>query len=52
MIDAGTVSEIVNLYKKHGWALRRVLLSETLRKGLSTSMEAVFSGAAYPEGSG
>jgi hypothetical protein len=27
MIDAKTVEEIIELYKKHGWILRRALLS-------------------------
>jgi hypothetical protein len=46
MIDAGTVSEILKLYQKHGWTLRRVLLSEALRKSFSTATVGLFAGAA------
>src|SRR5215216_833166 len=37
MIDATTVEEIIELYKKHGWTLRRALLSPEA-KNLATSI--------------
>jgi hypothetical protein len=42
MIDAGSINEIIALYTKHGWTLRRVLLSEPLRKKLSTAVAEIF----------
>lgn len=42
MIDAGSIKEIIALYAKHGWTLRRVLLSEPLRTSLSTRVEEIF----------
>ena len=45
MIDAAAIVEIIALYKKHGWTLRRVLLSESLRKGLSTAGPDLFGEA-------
>ncbi|MGB7207391.1 MAG: hypothetical protein WBD27_01910 [Pyrinomonadaceae bacterium] len=44
MIDAGSINEIIALYTKHGWTLRRVLLSEQLRKNLSTTVADIFGG--------
>ncbi len=44
MIDAGSINEIIALYKKHGWTLRRVLLSEQLQKNLSTTVADIFGG--------
>ena len=34
MITAETVAEILALYEKHGWNLRRVLLSDAARVAL------------------
>ena len=45
MIDAGSVKEIIALYVKHGWTLRRVLLSERLRKNLSATFTEIFGDA-------
>ena len=45
MINAGQIGEILSLYKKHGWNLRRVLLSETLKKRLADSTEELFGAA-------
>ncbi len=45
MIDAATIEEIIALYAKHGWTLRRVLLSEPLRKSLSTGVGRIFANA-------
>ena len=35
MIEPGAVSEIIAQYKKHGWVLRRALLSEEARNNLA-----------------
>jgi hypothetical protein len=45
MIKAGQIAEILALYKKHGWTLRRVLLSDALRTGLADSLEQLFGAA-------
>ena len=42
MIRAGQIAEILALYKKHGWILRRVLLSDALRAELAESLETLF----------
>jgi hypothetical protein len=42
MIKAQTIAEILSLYKKHGWILRRVLLSDALKNNLKHSSETVF----------
>ena len=42
MIAAETISEILNIYKKHGWTLRRVLLSDGLKKSLEDSAKSLF----------
>lgn len=38
MIDARQIQEIIAQYEKHGWNLRRVLLSEEARKKLPSSL--------------
>lgn len=45
MIKAQTIAEILSLYKKHGWILRRVLLSDRLKKSLDNSLETLFGAA-------
>lgn len=45
MMDAAYIKDIIALYKKHGWKLRRVLLSEPLRKDLSTVAADIFADA-------
>lgn len=45
MIDAPAIREIIALYTKHGWTLRRVLLSEPLRASLSTAAADIFGDA-------
>lgn len=42
MIKAEAIREILLLYKKHGWSLRRVLLSEKLKDNLSASVKTLF----------
>ncbi len=45
MIKVGQIAEILSLYKKHGWNLRRVLLSDALKKSLPDSLEKLFGAA-------
>ena len=45
MIRAGQIAEILALYKKHGWTLRRVLLSGALKETLGGSLESLFGTA-------
>jgi hypothetical protein len=49
MIKAGQIAEILSLYKKHGWILRRVLLSQTLKKNLGDGLEPLFGAAEIRE---
>lgn len=42
MIKVQTISDILSLYKKHGWILRRVLLSDALKKSLIQPPETIF----------
>ena len=45
MIRAGQIAEILSLYKKHGWILRRVLLSDALKNSLPAPLENIFGAA-------
>ena len=45
MIKAGQIAEILALYKKHGWILRRVLLSDELQKALAGADRSLFGEA-------
>ncbi len=45
MIDAAAVEALIALYAKHGWTLRRVLLSDALQKRLSTAAANIFGDA-------
>jgi len=45
MIQAEQIARILALYNKHGWILRRVLLSEALRAGLHGELENLFGTA-------
>ncbi|HEY0657862.1 MAG TPA: hypothetical protein VGD05_05285 [Pyrinomonadaceae bacterium] len=45
MIKAQTIAEILSLYKKHGWNLRRVLLSDELRVNITDALQDLFGGA-------
>ena len=38
MIDAGAIGEIIATYQKHGWILRRVLLSQGLKSALGNGI--------------
>lgn len=44
MIDAGSIAQILSVYKKHGWVLRRVLLSPALEKALGARADEIFGG--------
>lgn len=44
-MKAEQISEILAQYKKHGWSLRRVLLSDTLKKSLTQKDSAMFETA-------
>ena len=41
MIDANAVAEIVEQYEKHGWTLRRALLSQEGRSALPNALAEV-----------
>ena len=41
MTDPVTVGEIVKQYEKHGWTLRRALLSDESRRVLSDSLAGI-----------
>lgn len=45
MIKPETIAEITSLYRKHGWILRRVLLSDELRVHLTDRLQDLFDGA-------
>lgn len=45
MISAAQISEILSLYEKHGWSLRRVLLSDALRVSINEHLSDLFGGA-------
>ncbi len=45
MINAEQIKEITATYKKHGWKISRVLLSERLREKLSAEAENLFADA-------
>ncbi len=42
MISAGQIKEILAQYKKHGWSLRRVLLSARAGESLADSFASLF----------
>lgn len=42
MIKAENIESILSLYKKHGWNLRRVLLSDALRVRLDKKLPELF----------
>ena len=45
MIKPETIAEILSLYRKHGWILRRVLLTDQLRVHLNDALQNLFGGA-------
>jgi hypothetical protein len=48
MISATQIQDILSLYQKHGWILRRVLLSAKLKKHLAENLK-MFSDAEIVE---
>ncbi len=48
MISLTQIQDILSLYQKHGWVLRRVLLSPNLKKNLADSTE-IFADAKIVE---
>lgn len=48
-MDNKQISEIISLYKKHGWNLRRVLLSSNLARGLGDGAYGIFGDAKIVE---
>jgi len=44
MIDKTTVTEILETYKRYGWILRRVLVTEQLRMTLNEDPRTFFGG--------
>lgn len=41
-MNAGQIKEILATYRKYGWNLHRVLLTDKLREKLSTSVAVIF----------
>ncbi len=46
MISADSLAETLETYVKHGWLLRRVLLSDASRTALADRVDELFSDAA------
>ena len=44
MIDKNAINEILATYKKYGWILRRVLVTDALRSALQTEAKLFFGG--------
>lgn len=49
MITAQQIQEILSLYAKFGWTLRRVLLTPKLKKNLGDSIQDIFANADISE---
>lgn len=49
MTQAALISEALSLYKKHGWTLRRVLLSGKSREDLKDSLGELFGPVAVTD---
>lgn len=49
MIDAESIGEILAVYRKHGWDLRRVLLSPQQKNAIKGKIEELFAGADIVE---
>lgn len=50
MIAAAVLGEIVQTYSKHGWILRRVLLTDSLHKSLGANVNGLFGDARIIRG--
>ena len=49
MIDADAILEVISIYQKHGWILRRVLLSSVLKERLANGKDAIFGDVSINE---
>jgi hypothetical protein len=50
MIGAAALGEIIQTYAKHGWTLRRVLLTDSLRTSLGDSVDELFGDVKVSDG--
>lgn len=46
MIDSASIREIIEVYTKHGWTLRRVLLSDGMRREVGSELKLLFGNAS------
>lgn len=46
MIETDSIREVIEVYSKHGWSLRRVLLSAGLRDEIGSDLGVLFGDAA------
>ncbi len=44
MIDQNSITELLTTYKKYGWLLRRVLLTERSKAALGSQLRDIFGG--------
>lgn len=44
MIKPELIEEIISLYEKHGWTLRRVLISDAVRVSINERLQDLFRG--------
>lgn len=51
MIDAHGIGEIIAVYLKHGWILRRVLLSQALRENVGDKLSHLIDGVEVKDSS-
>jgi hypothetical protein len=49
LTDAASIREALKLYEKHGWTLRRVLLSKDSRAQLADELGELFGAAAIED---
>ena len=49
MIDKDAICDIIATYQKHGWILRRILLSGELKKSLGAQLNELFVGVSIVE---
>jgi hypothetical protein len=49
MINAAQINEILSLYRKHGWKLRRVLLCKISPENMSDELKIMFGDAEIIE---
>ena len=49
MIDASAIRDILEMYSKHGWVLRRVLLSKDLKERIGAEIIRLLAGIQVDE---